>query len=95
MESVPVTEGPGSIFEGFDAPQSGAVTESDEEVLPVPTIGEMRVWAGVRETEPEIGCSSAEVEALAWVERHPMRSPSPGWDADDVDATLAAFPELL
>jgi hypothetical protein len=26
VESVPVTEGPGSIFEGFDAPRSGAVT---------------------------------------------------------------------
>jgi hypothetical protein len=61
----------------------------------VPTIGEMRVWAGVRETEPEIDCLPAEVKALAWVEQHPMRSPSPGWDADNVDATLAAFPELL
>jgi hypothetical protein len=95
VELVPVTEGPGSIFEGFNAPRSGAMTESNEEVLPVPTIGEMRVWAGVRETEPEIGRFSAEVEALDWVERHPMCSPSPGWDVDDVDAALAAFPELL
>jgi hypothetical protein len=34
MESVPVTEGPGSIFEEFDAPQLGAVTESDKGSLP-------------------------------------------------------------
>jgi hypothetical protein len=95
VELVPVTKGPGSIFEGFDTPRLGAVTKSDEEILPVPMIGEMRVWAGVQETEPEISHSSAEVEALAWVEWHPMHSPSPGWDVDNVDAALAAFPELL
>jgi hypothetical protein len=39
-----VTEGPGSLFKGFEAPQSGAITKSDEEVLPVPMVEEMRVW---------------------------------------------------
>jgi hypothetical protein len=95
VESAPVTRSPGSLFEGFEGPRSGAITDSDEEVLPVPTIAEMRVWAGVREPEPEASHSSSEVEALDWVDRHPMRSPSPGWDADDIDASLAAFPELL
>jgi hypothetical protein len=61
----------------------------------VPTVEEMRVWAGVREPEPEVSRSSAEVEALAWVEQHPMHPPSPGWDADDIEASIAAFPKLL
>jgi hypothetical protein len=68
VESAPVMRSPGSLFEGFKGPWSGAVTESDEEVLPVPTIEEMRVWAGVREPEPEVSHSSSEAEALAWVE---------------------------
>jgi hypothetical protein len=95
VESAPVTRSTGSLFEGFEGPRSGAVTNSDEEVLPVPTIEEMRVWAGVRGPEPEASCSSSEAEVLAWVDQHPMCSPSPGWDADDIDASLAAFPELL
>jgi hypothetical protein len=95
VESVPVTEGPGSIFVGFNAPRSGAVTESEEGTSPVPLIGGMRAWASVQEMEPDVGCSSAEVEAVAWVEQQLMHSPSPGWDADDLDASIAAFPELL
>jgi hypothetical protein len=95
VESAPVMQSPGSLFEGFEGLQSGAVTESDEEALPMPTVEEMRVWAGVREPEPEVSRSSLEVEVLAWVEQHPMRSPSPGWGADDIEASIAAFPELL
>jgi hypothetical protein len=34
VESTPVAKSPGSLFEGFEGPQSGAVTESDEEVCP-------------------------------------------------------------
>jgi hypothetical protein len=90
-----VTQSPGSLFEGFEGSQLGAVTESDDEVLPVVMVEEMRVWAGVREPEPEVSRLFLEVEALAWVERYPMHSPSPGWDADDVEAALVAFPELL
>jgi hypothetical protein len=88
-------QSPGSLFKGFEGPQLGAVTESDEEVLPMPMVEEMRAWAGVRELEPEVSCSSLKVEALAWVERHPMCSLSPGWDADDIEASIAAFPECL
>jgi hypothetical protein len=55
----------------------------------------MRTWASVWEMEPAIDHSSAEVEAVAWVEQHSMHSPSPSWDADDLDASIAAFPELL
>jgi hypothetical protein len=47
VELVPVTVGPGSLFEGFDAPRSGAVTESNEGTLPVPSIAGMRAWASV------------------------------------------------
>jgi hypothetical protein len=84
-----------SIFEGFDAPRLGAVTESEEGTSLVPSIGGMRAWASIQEMEPNIGCSSVEVEAVTWVEQHPMHSPSPGWDADDIDASIAAFPKLL
>jgi hypothetical protein len=45
VESVPVTQGPGSIFEGFEGPRSGVVIDSDDEILPVVTVEEMRVWA--------------------------------------------------
>jgi hypothetical protein len=95
VESAPVTWSPGSLFEGFEGPQSGAVTDLDDKVLPVVMVEEMRVWASVREPEPEVSYSSSEVEAVAWVERHPMRSPSPGWNVDDIETSLAAFPELL
>jgi hypothetical protein len=95
VESAPVTQSPGFLFEGFEAPRSGAVTKSDDEGLPVVTVEEMRVWASSREPEPEVSYSSSEAEAVAWVERYPMRSPSPGWDVDDIEASLAVFPELL
>jgi hypothetical protein len=71
VESVPVTQSPGPLFEGFEGPRLGAVTESDDEVLPVVMIEKMRVW------------------------RYPIQSPSPSWDVDDSEASLAAFPELL
>jgi hypothetical protein len=95
VESAPVTQSPGFLFEGFEGPQLGAMTKSDDEGLSVVTVEEMRVWASGREPEPEVSYLSSEVEAIAWVERHPMRSPSPGWDVDDIEASLAAFPELL
>jgi hypothetical protein len=74
VELVPVTRCPRSIFEGFEGLRSGAVTESDDKVLPMVRVEEMRVWASVREPEPEISHSSSEVEAVDWVERHPMCS---------------------
>jgi hypothetical protein len=95
VESVPVTAGPGSLFEGFDGPRSGAVTDSDDKTSPVGLVAGFRTWASIREVEPALEHSSAEAEALAWVEQHPLCSPSPGWDADDLDASIAAFPELL
>jgi hypothetical protein len=95
VESAPVTQSPGSLFEGFEGPWSRAVTDSDERVLPVASVEEMRVWAGVREPEPEVSRSSLEAEVVAWVERHPMHSLSPSWDVDNMEAALAAFPELL
>jgi hypothetical protein len=55
----------------------------------------MRVWAASRESEPKAGPSLLEAEALDWVERYPMHPPSPGWDEEDIEASLAAFPELL
>jgi hypothetical protein len=58
-------------------------------------VEEMRVWAGVREPELEVSHLSSKTEAVDWVEWHPMRSPSLGWDIDDIEASLAAFPELL
>jgi hypothetical protein len=58
-----VTQSPRSLFVGFKGPQSGAVTESDDKVLPVAMVEEMWVWACVREPEPEVSCSSSEVEA--------------------------------
>jgi hypothetical protein len=61
----------------------------------VVTVEEMRVWAASRESEPEAGPSSSEAEALDWVDRYPMCPPSPGWDEEDIEASLAAFPELL
>jgi hypothetical protein len=79
VELVPVTRSPGLIFKGFEGPRSGVVTESDDEVLPVVTVEEMRVWAGVREPEPEISHLSSEAEAIDWVKRHPMCSTSPDW----------------
>jgi hypothetical protein len=97
VELVPVTVGPGSLFEGFDGPRSGAVTDSDDKTSPVGSVVGFRTWASIREGEAALGRSSveAEAEALAWVEQHPLRSPSPSWDADDLDASIAAFPELL
>jgi hypothetical protein len=95
VESVPVTQSPGLIFEGFEGPQSGAVTDSHDEVLPVVTVEEMRVWATSRESKPKAGPSSSEAEALDWVERYLMHPLSPGWDEEDIEALLAAFPELL
>jgi hypothetical protein len=64
VELVPVTRSPGSIFKGFEGPQSGAVTDSNDEVLPVVTVEEMRVWAASKESKPEAGPSSSEAEAL-------------------------------
>jgi hypothetical protein len=90
-----VTRSPRSLFDGFEGPRSGAVAESDDEGLPVVTVEEMRVWASGREPEPEVSYLFSEAEAVAWVKRHPMRSPSPGWDVDDIGASLVAFPELL
>jgi hypothetical protein len=66
VESVPMTEGPGSLFKGFEGPWSEAVTEPDKEVLPPPMVEEMRVWAGIWETEPEVSRSSAEVEGAGY-----------------------------
>jgi hypothetical protein len=93
VESVLGTTGPGSAFKGFEDPRSGTVDESADEASPVGSVAGFRTWASIREVGPAL--ESAEVEALAWVEQHPLRSPSPGWDADDLDASIAAFPELL
>jgi hypothetical protein len=95
VESVPVTQNPSSLFKGFEQPRSGVVTDSNDEVLPVVTMEGMRVWAATREPKPEASFLSSEAEALDWVERHPMRLPSPGWDEEDIEASLAASPELL
>jgi hypothetical protein len=95
VELVPVTAGPGSLFKGFDGLRSGAVTNSDDETSPVGLVAGFRTWASIWEVEPTLDHSSAEAEALAWVEQHPLHSPSPSWDADDLDASIAAFPELL
>jgi hypothetical protein len=93
--SVPETAGPGSAFEGFEGPRPGTADESADEMSPVGSVSGFRTWASIREVEPALERSSAEAEALDWVARHPLRSPSPGWDADDLDAAIAAFPELL
>jgi hypothetical protein len=68
VESAPMMQNPRSLFKGFKGPWLGAITKLDEEVLLVPTVEEMRVWAGVREPEPEVSCLSLEAEVLAWVE---------------------------
>jgi hypothetical protein len=95
VELVPVTAGPGSLFKGFDGPRSGAVTDSDDETSPVGSVAGFRTWASIWEVEPALERLSVEAEALAWVEQHPLRSPSPGWDADNLNASIAAFPKLL
>jgi hypothetical protein len=46
VESVLVTMGPGSLFEGFDGPRSGAVTDSDDKTSPVGSVAGFRTWAG-------------------------------------------------
>jgi hypothetical protein len=95
VESAPGTTGPGSAFGGFEGPRSGTADQSADEASSVGSVAGFRTWASIREVEPALERSSAEAEALAWVEQHPLRSPSPGWDADDLDASIAAFPELL
>jgi hypothetical protein len=95
VESVPGTTGPGSTFEGFGGPRSGTADQSADEASPVGSVAGFRTWASIREVEPALDRSSVEAEALAWVEQHPLRSPSPGWDADNLEASIAAFPELL
>jgi hypothetical protein len=71
------------------------VADSNDEVLPVVTVEEMRVWAASRESKPKAGPSSSEAEALDWVERYPMHPLSPCWDEEDIEALLAVFPEIL
>jgi hypothetical protein len=93
--SAPGTTGPGSAFGGFEGPRSGTADQSADEASSVGSVAGFRTWASIREVEPALERSSAEAEALAWVEQHPLRSPSPGWDADDLEASIAAFPELL
>jgi hypothetical protein len=95
VESVPGTAGPGSLFEGFEGPRSGTVDDFADKTSPVRSVAGFRTWASIREVEPALERLSAEAEALAWVEQHPLRSPSPGWDADNLDASIAAFPGLL
>jgi hypothetical protein len=95
VESVPGTTGPGSAFEGFGGLRSGTVDESADEASPVGSVAGFRTWASIWEVEPALERSSAEAEALAWVEQHPLHSPSPGWDVDDLDVSIATFPELL
>jgi hypothetical protein len=55
----------------------------------------MRVWAASKESKPKAGPSLSEAEALDWVKRYPIHPPSPGWDEEDIEALLAAFPEFL
>jgi hypothetical protein len=54
----------------------------------------MRAWADTRALKLETGSLSSKAEALDWVTRHPMCSPSP-WSEDGIEASLAVFPELL
>jgi hypothetical protein len=85
-ESIPSPLGSFRLIVG-----SGEVLDDSVELERALSWEEMRDWA-VRRS----GDADGDAEVADWIVRHPMQAPPlPTWSEADIEAFLAAFPELL